>query len=412
MLDTTRIRADFPILHTEMHGKPLVYLDNAATTQKPHQVIQAIVDYYEGYNANIHRGIYAIAEQAPEAYESTRAKVAGFINAPDTASIVFTRNTTEAINLVANSWGRKFLQPGDEVVISEMEHHSNIVPWQLVTAATGASLRYIPVREDGTLDLDVARDLIGPRTRLVAFVHMSNVVGTINPVEQLVDLAHRVGALVLIDAAQSVPHLPVNVQSLDIDFLAFSSHKMLGPTGVGILFGKPDILDAMDPYMGGGEMISVVKMEGSTWNDLPWKFEAGTPNIADVIALRPAIEYLEALGMDNVRRHEIELTAYAIDLLLGVPGLTLYGPRDAEARGGVTAFTLGGVHPHDIGQVLDYEGIAVRAGHHCAQPLARRLGVVGTSRASYYIYNTRDEIDALCAALAKCQRIFAAPATA
>jgi cysteine desulfurase/selenocysteine lyase len=412
MLDITSIREDFPILHTEMRGHPLVYLDNAATTQKPRSVIQALVEYYERYNANIHRGVYAIAEEATAAYESTRAKVAQFVNAPTAASIVFTRNTTEVVNLVAHAWGRKFLRPGDEVVITEMEHHSNIVPWQLAARAGGASLRFIPVGEDGTLDMTAARSVINGRTRIVACSHVSNVVGTINPVAEIADLAHRHGALVLVDAAQSVPHMPVDVQALDIDFLAFSSHKMLGPTGVGVLYGRPEILESMDPYMGGGEMIATVEMEASTWNDLPWKFEAGTPNIADVIALAPAVDYLQALGMAEVRRHEVELTAYAVERLLSIPGLALYGPKNPAARGGVTAFTLADVHPHDIGQVLDSRGIAIRAGQHCAQPLARRLGVVATSRASYYIYNTKAEIDALFDGLRDVQRMFAAPAAA
>lgn len=407
MLDVERIRADFPILHTEMRGHPLVYLDNAATTQKPRRVIQALVDYYETYNANIHRGAYAIADRATTAYEATRARVAHFIGDVGAECIVFTRNTTEGINLVANAWGRKFLKPGDELVVTEMEHHSNIVPWQLIAKATGASLRFIRVLPDGSLDMAGARDVIGPRTRVLSAMHVSNVVGTVNPVEELIDLAHRVGAIAIIDGAQSVPHMPVNVRALDADFLAFSSHKMLGPTGVGVLYGKPELLDAMDPFLGGGEMISQVRMEESTWNELPWKFEAGTPNIADVIAFAPAIEYLEALGMENVRRHEVELTAYALDRLASVPCLTVYGPLDAERRGGVTAFNIADVHPHDVGQVLDYRGIAIRSGHHCAQPLARCLEVVATGRASYYIYNTPAEIDALCDGLREAQHMFA-----
>jgi len=411
-LDIPAIRADFPILATEMRGHPLVYLDNAATTQKPRAVIDALVDYYSRYNANIHRGVYAIAEEATNAYEATRAAVARFINAPSTASIVFTRNTSESLNLVAYAWGRKFLRPGDEVVISEMEHHSNIVPWQLACRDTGAALRYIPVTADGELDMDEARRLIGSRTKLVSIVHMSNVLGTLNPVADIVAMARAAGALVMVDGAQSAPHLPVDVQALDVDFFAFSSHKMLGPTGVGVLYGRPEILDAMDPFLGGGEMISLVKMEESTWNDLPWKFEAGTPNIADVIALRPAVEYLERLGMANVRAHEVDITGYAMDRLRTVKGLAMYGPEDPNARGGVTAFNLASVHPHDVGQVLDYRGVAIRAGHHCAQPLARRLGVAATSRASYYVYNTRDEVDALVEGLGDAVRMFGTASTA
>ncbi len=411
MIDVARIREDFPILHTRMRGKPLVYLDNAATTQKPRQVIEALVDYYENYNANIHRSAYAIAERATEAYEATRAKVASFINAPRSESIVFTRNTTEAINLVANAWGRKFLRPGDEIVITEMEHHSNIVPWQMVARATGATLRHVGVLEDGTLDMEEAASIIGPHTALVAAVHVSNVVGTINPVERLIALAHENGALALIDAAQSVPHMPVDVLAMGCDFMAFSSHKMLGPTGVGVLYGKTELLAAMDPFLGGGEMISQVMMDNSTWNELPWKFEAGTPNVADVIAFKAAMEYLEEIGMENVREHEVALSRHALDRLANFPDLKVYGPLDAEERGGVVAFNLGTVHPHDVGQVLDYQGIAIRSGHHCAQPLARRLDVVATARASYYVYNTPEEIDFFCEALNEALKVFAPAAS-
>ncbi len=414
--DVEEIRTDFPILDRKVHGKPLVYLDNAATTQKPRSVINALVHYYEYYNANIHRGLHTLAEEATAAYEASRVKAGQFINAANPEQeIVFTRNTTESINLVANAWGRKFLQPGDEIVFSAMEHHSNLVPWQLIAIATGAKLRYIDIDTTGHLVWDDVLAKIGERTKIVAISQMSNVLGTINPIKQIAEVAHRAGAVVLVDGAQSVPHMPVDVQDLDCDFLAFSSHKMLGPTGVGVLYGKRDLLEAMDPFLGGGEMIRRVTYEESTYADLPHKFEAGTPNIADVIAFGAAIDYLEGLGMDAVRAHEIELTQYAIDTLSNVEGVTLYGPRDASERGGAVTFNYGDLHPHDLSQVLDSEGIAIRAGHHCAQPLMRELGVVATARASLYIYNRKSEIDALIDALGQADRIFgnaAAPARA
>jgi cysteine desulfurase/selenocysteine lyase len=405
--DVERVRADFPILERKVHGKPLAYLDNAATTQKPRQVINALVHYYEHYNANIHRGLHTLAEEATAAYEASRVKVGEFINAPHPEQeIIFTRNTTESINLVANAWGRKFLRPGDEILFSAMEHHSNLLPWQLIAMATGAKLRHIELDETGHLVWDDVLAKIYERTKLVAITQMSNVLGTINPVKELARLAHRAGAVMLVDGAQSVPHMAVDVQDLDCDFLAFSAHKMLGPTGVGVLYGKRDLLDAMDPFLGGGEMISRVTYESSTYADLPHKFEAGTPNIADVIAFAPAIDYLETLGMDAVREHERELTQYAIDALRAVEGVTVYGPLDATERGGAVAFNYGDVHPHDLSQVLDAEGIAIRAGHHCAQPLMRELGVVATARASFYLYNRSDEVDALVDALGAADRIF------
>jgi cysteine desulfurase/selenocysteine lyase len=405
--DVDQIRKDFTILDRTVHGKPLVYLDNAATTQKPRSVIDALVHYYEHYNANIHRGLHTLAEEATLAYEATREKAGRFINAAHPGEeIIFTRNTTESINLVANAWGRKFLKPGDEIVFTAMEHHSNIIPWQLVAKATGAKLRVIDIDDDGKLVWDDVVAKIGERTKMVAVSQMSNVLGTINPVKEITALAHRFGAVVLVDGAQSVPHMPVDVQDLDCDFLAFSSHKMLGPTGVGVLYGKRDILNAMDPFLGGGEMILKVTYETSTYAALPNKFEAGTPNIADVIAFGAAIDYLEGIGMAAVREHEIAITQYTIDALTAVEGVTIYGPKDAHDKGGAVTFNYGELHPHDLSQVLDQEGIAIRAGHHCAQPLMRRLGAVATARASFYIYNKHDEVDALVDGLGAASRIF------
>jgi len=415
MLDVAQIRRDFPVLERTVNGRRLVYLDNGATTQKPRQVIEALTRFYSLHNANIHRGIHTLAEEATALYEDVRAKVAAFINAPHASEVVFTRNTTEAINLVAAAWGRKFLRPGDEIVITLMEHHSNIVPWQLVAAATGARLRAIPFLPDGTLDLDAARALIGSgRVRLVAVVHMSNVLGTINPVAELAEMAHAAGAVLLVDGAQSVPHLPVDVQALGADFLAFSAHKMLGPTGVGVLWARRALLEAMDPYQGGGSMIGTVAIEGSTWAEVPQKFEAGTPNIADVVAFGAALDYLRELGMDAVRAHEIALTRYALDALRALPEVRVVGPSEATARGGIIAFSYADLHPHDVSQVLDRYGVAVRAGHHCTQPLHRALNleVAATTRASFYIYNDRDDVDALVEALQATGRFFGIPAAA
>ena len=405
--DIEQIRRDFPILERQVHGKTLVYLDNAATTQKPRQVIDALVHYYEHYNANIHRGLHTLAEEATAAYEATRLKTGRFINAEHAGEeIIFTRNTTESINLVANAWGRKFLKPGDEIVFTAMEHHSNLVPWQMIAQATGAALRYIEIDDDGKLIWDDVLAKIGARTKIVAITQMSNVLGTINPIKEIAEIAHRYGAVVLVDGAQSVPHMPVDVRDLDCDFLAFSSHKMLGPTGVGVLYGKRDVLNAMDPFLGGGEMIMRVSYESSTYAALPNKFEAGTPNIADVIAFAAALDYLEGIGMASVREHEIAITQYAIDALSAVEGVKVYGPKDAHDKGGAVTFNYGEVHPHDLSQVLDQQGIAIRAGHHCAQPLMRRLGCVATARASFYIYNTHDEVDALVDGLGAADRIF------
>jgi cysteine desulfurase/selenocysteine lyase len=405
-MNLERIRADFPILAREVHGKPLVYLDNAATSQKPRQVIQALVEYYERCNANVHRGIHALAEEATEAYEATRRKVARFIGADGPDTIVFTRNTTESINLVAYAWGRQNVGPGDEIVLTEMEHHSNLIPWQILAQEKGARLRFAEVLEDGSLDLEQVGELIGPRTKLVAMVHQSNVLGTINPVAEVAGLAHERGALMLVDGAQSVPHMPVRVGDLGCDFLACSSHKMLGPTGVGVLWGRRELLESMPPFLGGGEMISDVDRDRSTYNELPWKFEAGTPNIADVVAFGAAIEYLEAVSMAAIREHERELVTYALERLGELPDVTLYGPRDPARRGGVVTFNLGSLHPHDVSAVLDYEGIAIRAGHHCCQVLHKKLDLPATARASFYLYNTQAEVDALVAALERAREVF------
>ena len=394
-LDVQRIREDFPILERQVYGKPLVYLDNAATSQKPRQVIDALVDYYENYNANIHRAVHCLGEEATAAYEEARAKVAKFINAPSPESIIFTRNTTEAINLVAYTWGRANVREGDEILLTQMEHHSNLIPWQRLAAEKGASVRYIELTDSQTLALDGLENLFDARTRIAAMPHVSNSLGTINPVEKIAAEARRNGTLFLVDGAQGAPHLPVDVQAIGCDFYAFSAHKMLGPTGVGVLYGRPELLEEMEPFLGGGEMIRKVTYEGATWNDLPWKFEAGTPNIADVIAFGAAIDYLDHLGMENVREHEVEITDYALTRLSQLEGIVMYGPPDPRERGGVVSFNFGDLHPHDIGTVLDHHGVAIRAGHHCTQPLMRTLGVSGTARASFYVYNTPEEVDVL-----------------
>ena len=398
-MDIQRIRQDFPILGRTVHGKPLVYLDNAATTQKPCSVIDALTDYYTRFNANIHRGIHVLAEEATTAYEDTREHTARFIHAPSPRAIVFTRNTTESVNLFARAWAQPRLKAGDQILLSEMEHHSNLVPWQLVAKATGATLAFLPITDDGRLRIDALDRLLTPRTRLVAITHMSNVLGTITPIAQIVERAHKQGALVFVDAAQSAPHLPLDVQQLGCDALAFSAHKMLGPTGVGVLYAREELLESMEPFLGGGEMIRDVQLTSATWNEIPWKFEAGTPNIADVIAFSQALAYLEQVGMAAIRAHEQDLTAYALKRLSVIEGLTLYGPSALMERGSAVSFNLEGLHPHDVGTVLDAEGIAVRAGHHCAKPLMRRLGVAATVRASFYLYNTREEVDRLVDAL-------------
>ncbi len=407
MLDIELIRSDFPILKQQVNGHRLVYLDSAATSQKPRQVIDAIVQYYETDNANIHRGIHTLAQRATERYEGTRNKVARFIGASSASEIVFTRNTTEAINLVAHSWGDRFVGEGDEIVLSQMEHHSNIVPWQLLAQRTGATLRFAGLTPDGRLDLDSLRSLIGERTKLVSILHMSNVLGTINPVAEIAEMAHAHGARLLLDGAQSVPHLPFSVAESGADFVAFSAHKMLGPTGVGVLWAPAEVLAEMPPFLGGGDMISVVREEASTWAEVPYKFEAGTPNIADVVAFGAAIEYLEELGMANVREHEVQLTSYAMDQLETIPGLAIHGPRAPEARGGVVSFEVPGIHPHDMATIADGYGVAIRAGHHCAQLLMRQLGVPATSRASFSVYNDRDDVDVLMEAIGHAQKVFA-----
>ena len=394
VLDIAAIRADFPILSRQVHGRPLVYLDNAATTQKPRQVIDALVDYYSNTNANIHRGLHTLAEEATAAYELTRQKTADFIGAASPREVVFTRNTTESLNLLAYTLGAR-LRPGDEIILSALEHHSNLVPWQLVTQRSGARLRFIELDADGEFDIDQARTLFNQRTRIVSIAHMSNVLGTIAPVAELSEMAHAVNATMIIDAAQSVPHLPLDVASLGADFAAFSAHKMLGPTGVGVLWGRQELLADLDPFLGGGEMISVVNREESSWAALPHKFEAGTPNIADVVAFGAALDYLSDLGMQTVREHDHALTTYAMDRLSAIEGLEIYGPADAERRGAVVAFNYADIHSHDIATILDRGGVAVRAGHHCAQPLMRTLAVPATARASFYIYNEMFEIDAL-----------------
>lgn len=404
-LNVEQIRKDFPILQRKIAGKQLVYLDNAATSQKPRSVIDALTGYYEGYNANIHRGIHTLAEEATDAYEAVRETVRDFIDAEHTHEIIFTRNSTEAINLVAYSWGNANILPGDEIVLTAMEHHSNLIPWQRLATERNAKLVFIPITEDGQLDMEEARKLISSRTKIVAATLMSNVLGTINPIKELAKLAHEKGAVILVDGAQGVPHVKTSVRDLDVDFLVFSMHKMLGPTGVGILYGKTELLDAMPPFLSGGHMISSVWKEKATWTELPWKFEAGTSNIADVIASGKAIEYLTALGMDNVREHEIEITRYALQKLNELGDITIFGPKDATLRGGVISFNVDDIHAHDIGQICADAAIAVRAGHHCCQPLMRDLNVMGTARASFYIYNTKEEVDLLFEALKEADKV-------
>ena len=413
MLDVEKIRRDFPVLHRKVYGKPLVYLDNAATSQKPASVIQALVDYYEGYNSNVHRGVHALSMEATQRYEEAREKVARFIGAPSTENLIFVRNTTEGINLVASTWASANIGPGDEIVLTEMEHHSNLVPWQRLAKEKGARLRFLLVTEEGTLDLSDLDTLLNPRTKLVSMTHMSNALGTINPVKEVARRARDFGALMMIDAAQSVPHLPVDVVDLDCDFLAFSGHKMLGPTGIGGLYVKSSVLETMEPFLTGGEMVKEVTLDAATWNDLPMRFEAGTPNIADTIALGAAVDYLQALDMRQVHKHETQLTRYALESLRELSeDFTFYGTTDLSIRGGIVSFYSNELHPHDLGTLLDREGIAIRAGHHCAMPLIRgKLGVAATARASFYIYNTEEEIDLLVASLKKALRYFSGAAS-
>jgi cysteine desulfurase/selenocysteine lyase len=400
VIDVEVVRKDFPILETLPHGKRLVYLDSAATSQRPRQVIDRMVHFYEAENANVHRGVYELGEKATAAYEGAREAAARYIGARSTRSIVFTRGTTESINLVRYSWARANIHEGDEILVTEMEHHSNLVPWQLLAQESGAVLRHLPIDDEGRLRVDLLEEFVTDRTKLVAVTLMSNVLGTINPVREIADAAHSVGARVLVDAAQAAPHVVFDVNELDCDFLGYSSHKMLGPTGAGVLFGREDLLEEMPPFLGGGEMIREVWADRATWNEIPYKFEAGTMNIAQAVGMGAAIEYLEALGRDSIRTHEKELTKYALGKLAEI-GATIYGPGDVEERGGVVSFNLEEVHPHDMATIVDQEGVCIRAGHHCAQPLMRKLGVPATARASFYVYNSTDDVDVLIEALEK-----------
>jgi cysteine desulfurase/selenocysteine lyase len=397
VIDTQKIRADFPVLDQTINGKQLVYFDNAATTQKPSAVIDALVHYYQTDNANIHRGIHTLAERATRDFEATREAVRAFLGAASTEEIIFTSGTTQGINLVASTFGRKFIGEGDEIIISGLEHHSNIVPWQMLCEEKGSILKVIPVTDEGELDMEVYASLLSPKVKLVAVNHVSNALGTINPIKQIIDQAHAVGAKVLIDGAQSSSHITIDVQALDVDFYAFSGHKIYGPTGVGALYGKKDLLNAMPPYMGGGEMIKEVTFEKTTYNELPYKFEAGTPNIADVIALKAAIDYINVIGKENIAAHEDALLAYATERLLKIEGLRIIGT--AKEKVSVVSFVIDGIHPQDIGVLLDNQGIAVRTGHHCTQPLMKRFNIVGTTRASFAVYNTIEEVDRLITGL-------------
>ncbi|MBS9362211.1 cysteine desulfurase [Listeria welshimeri] len=395
MIDIQKIRADFPILDQEINEKPLAYLDNAATSQKPKQVIEALTHYYEFDNANVHRGVHTLAARATDAYESARVKVAKFIHAREVAEIIFTRGTTSAINLVVDSYAEANIEAGDEIVISYLEHHSNLIPWQQLAKRKGAVLKYIELEEDGTISVEQAKKTIGEKTKIVALAHVSNVLGTITPIREIAAIAHKFGAVILVDGAQAVPHMEVNVVDLDADFYAFSGHKMMAPTGIGALYGKRELLDAMEPTEFGGEMIDFVELYDSTWKELPWKFEAGTPIIGGAIALGAAIDYLAEVGLANIHAHEQALASYAIEEMSKIDGITIYGPKEASKRCGLVTFNLEGAHPHDIATILDEDGIAIRAGHHCAQPLMKWLDVSSTARASFYIYNTKEEIDAL-----------------
>jgi cysteine desulfurase / selenocysteine lyase len=405
-LDVEAIRKDFPILARTFGGKPLVYLDSGATSQKPEQVIEAEARFYREHNANAHRGIYTLGEEATEAYEGARERIARFFGVGDPARLVFTRGTTESINLVAYGWARPLLAEGDEILITEMEHHSNIVPWQLAAQQTGARLRYLGLTDDGSLDLSNLGELLNERTRILGVTAMSNALGTITPLRQLVDAAHAVGAVVVVDAAQAAPHMALDADALDVDFLAFSGHKMLGPTASGGLLAKRELLDRLQPMFGGGDMIREVFHDHATWNDVPYRFEAGTMQIAQQVGLATACDYLDALGMDAVRTHEVELTRYALDRLLEI-GCVVYGPKDTEIRGGTVSFSYRDVHPHDLATILNEEGVAIRAGHHCAQLVMRRFQTPATARASFYVYNTIEEIDVLVAALGRAGDIFA-----
>lgn len=405
VLDIEKIRTDFPILKRKINGRRLVYLDNAATTQKPRAVIDTLVDYYSRYNSNVHRSVHTLSEEATEQYERARKVISNFIKASPN-EVVFTRGTTESINLVRFAYAENELKRGDLIITTLMEHHSNIVPWQLVAKKKGAKLSYVGLNKDGTLNIEELEQLLRESPSILAITHCSNVLGTINDIEKICKLAKSAGAIVIVDGAQSVPHMPIDVNRINCDFFAFSGHKMLGPTGIGVLYGKKRLLEDMEPFHGGGEMIKEVHLDHSTWNEVPYKFEAGTTNIADAIGLMAAIEYLNSIGMDKVRKHEIELVKYSLDVLSKLDGIDIYGPLDAEKRGGLISFNINGVHPHDVATILDEQGIAIRSGHHCAQPLIRWLDVPATCRASFYIYNSYDDIDALKLGLEKVKEVF------
>ncbi|WP_445613022.1 cysteine desulfurase [Geobacillus sp. YF-1] len=402
-MKVNEIRALFPILHQNVNGHPLVYFDSAATSQKPLPVIEALDRYYREYNSNVHRGVHTLGTKATDAYEGAREKVRRFLNARSMQEIIFTRGTTSALNLVASSYGRAHVNEGDEIVITYMEHHSNLIPWQQLAKQTGATLKYIPLQEDGTIDLNDVEATVTPAVKIVAIAHVSNVLGTINPIREIARIAHERGAIIVVDAAQSAPHMKIDVQELDCDFLAFSGHKMCGPTGIGVLYGKKKWLEQMEPVEFGGEMIDFVELYDSTWKELPWKFEGGTPIIAGAIGLGAAIDFLEQVGLDAVAAHEHELAQYALERMADLEGVTVYGPKE---RAGLVTFNIDGVHPHDVATVLDAEGIAIRAGHHCAQPLMKWLDVTATARASFYLYNTKEEIDRFIAALQKAKEYF------
>ncbi len=401
-ININKVREQFPILHQEVNGKPLVYFDNAATTQKPQVVIDALSGYYSGYNANIHRGIHYLAEKATSAFEASRKSIQEFLNAPSSDEIIFTYGTTDGINLISNTYGRAFLSEGDEIIISTMEHHSNIVPWQMLCEEKGCVLKVIPISDEGELMMDEYHQMLSEKTKIVSVVYASNALGTINPVKEIIDAAHSVGAVAIIDAAQATSHIKIDVQSLDVDFLCFSAHKLYGPTGMGGLFGKRELLEKMPPWRGGGEMIKEVSFDKTTYNEIPYKFEAGTPNIADVVALKTALEYVNELGLENISAYEQELLAYATDRLEAIEGLKIVGK--AREKVSVISFVMDGIHPQDIGVLLDQQGIAIRTGHHCTQPLMQRFGIVGTSRASFAVYNTKEEVDLLVEGLAKVKR--------
>ena len=404
LYDVQAVRQDFPILHQEVNGHPLVYLDNGATSQKPRSVIDAVRRYYEHDNANVHRGVHTLSERATNDYEAARDTARRFINATDRSEVILVRGTTDGINLVAQSYARPLLEQGDEIIVSTMEHHSNIVPWQILATQTGAEVKVIPVNDEGELDMDAYLQMLGPKTRVVSVVHVSNALGTVNPVKTIIDAAHDVGAVVMVDGAQAAPHLAIDVQALDCDFYAFSGHKVFGPTGIGVLHGKAELLEKMDPYQGGGDMIRTVSFEGTTYNDLPYKFEAGTPNIAGAIGLGAALDYVTSLGIDAIAAHEHDVLEVATRCMSEIPGVRLIGT--AEQKSAIVSFVMDGVHPHDIGTVIDGEGIAIRTGHHCAMPLMKRYGVAATARASFALYNTREEAEILGAAIWKVKEMF------